>query len=180
MFGVLLLTSQALLPSLPSLRAPVSGTASCSTAVPVGRRALLQNVGVAAVAVATSGMMAAPPALAANKAPVIDLKAELMLILRVQEACSQELRLIQTGKYRELQRLDIKRAIGNVTHVNWRAPCPIKPRAHEYGNRCFTNANSSWPPTHSLTGMMLDNYDLAGRFNKAASAASKEQVRVNP
>jgi len=153
MLGLLLLASQALLPTFTTAPgAAVGGIASCGAAVgspsaassgiassgaAMGRRALLQNVGFASAALAASGTVAAPPAFAVVKAAVIDLKAELMLILRVQEACAQELRLIKTGKYRELQRLDIKRAIG----------------------------------------MMIENYDLAGRFNKAASAASKEQVR---
>ena len=34
-----------------------------------------------------------------------------MLILRVKEASSQEARLIKTGKYKEVQRLNVKRAI---------------------------------------------------------------------
>ena len=34
-----------------------------------------------------------------------------MLILRVQEATTQETRLVKTGKYKELQRLNIKRAV---------------------------------------------------------------------
>jgi predicted ATP-grasp superfamily ATP-dependent carboligase len=36
---------------------------------------------------------------------------DLVLILRVQEATTQETRLVSTGKYKELQRLNIKRAI---------------------------------------------------------------------
>ena len=40
------------------------------------------------------------------------LQENLVLILRVKEACGQETRLISTGKYKELQRLNIKRAVG--------------------------------------------------------------------
>jgi hypothetical protein len=129
---LLCFTGQALLPPAPSMRVH-----SCVSSA-VGRRALLQDVAVAASAAAA--FASARPAAAAMKAPVIDLKAELTYILRVQEACSQEVRLVSTGKYRELQRLNIKRAVG----------------------------------------MMLENYDLAGRFNKAASAAPKEQVATAP
>jgi len=39
------------------------------------------------------------------------LKENLVLILRVREATTQETRLIETGKYKELQRLNIKRAV---------------------------------------------------------------------
>eukprot|EP00962_Isochrysis_galbana_P048618 scaffold20339_cov120-Isochrysis_galbana.AAC.4 len=125
-----LLTAQALLPSPSPVRVSTCGFSASA----FGRRALLQEVVFAASAAAA--FAPAWPAAAAVKAPVIDLKAELMYILRVQEACSQEVRLVSTGKYRELQRLNIKRAVG----------------------------------------MMLENYDLAGRFNKAASAAPKDQV----
>jgi len=58
--------------------------------------------------------VAAPPAIAAVKAPVRNaaiLNEQLVGILRVKEAASQETRLIKTGKYKELQRLNIKRAI---------------------------------------------------------------------
>lgn len=49
-------------------------------------------------------------ALAAARA-ALPLEPELVLILRVQEATAQETRLIKTGKYKELQRLNIKRAV---------------------------------------------------------------------
>ena len=39
------------------------------------------------------------------------LKDSLVLILRVKEATQQETRLITTGKYKELQRLNVKRAV---------------------------------------------------------------------
>ena len=37
---------------------------------------------------------------------------ELVLILRVKESTFQETRLITSGKFKDLQRLNIKRAIG--------------------------------------------------------------------
>merc|ERR1712032_1747520 len=63
---------------------------------------------------------------------------ELVQILRVQEASEQETRLIVTGKYKELQRLNIKRAIG----------------------------------------MMVDNYDLAGRFIRASAFAPSDKTNI--
>ena len=42
----------------------------------------------------------------------VPLKEELVQIMRVREAAGQETRLIQTGKYKSLQRLDVKRAVG--------------------------------------------------------------------
>ena len=40
------------------------------------------------------------------------LQPELVQILRVKESTGQESRLISTGKFKDLQRLNIKRAIG--------------------------------------------------------------------
>ncbi len=118
---------------LPLNTAPVRSTTSCGPLV-LGRRGLISNAAAVFSAIVPS------PAFAVKTAPVVDLTAELLFILRVQEACSQETRLIKTGKYRELQRLDIKRAVG----------------------------------------MMLENYDLRSRFNRASSAAPREQVRATP
>ena len=62
-------------------------------------------------------LLAGAPALFAAATPAVaakDLKKlqeDLVLILRVKEAALQESRLIKTGKYKELQRLDVKRAI---------------------------------------------------------------------
>ena len=69
----------------------------------------------AAVAVAPLAAVTPLPAFAAVKGPsrsVKLLQENLVLILRVKEACGQETRLISTGKYKELQRLNIKRAVG--------------------------------------------------------------------
>ena len=75
------------------------------------RRDLLASaLRVALVAVA-SGPALAPRGAIAARAPRPTLKADLMLILRVQEATGQETRLVSSGKYKELQRLDVKRAI---------------------------------------------------------------------
>jgi len=77
------------------------------TRMPLLRRELLS------IALATATSSATLPAFAAQKKMArAPLKPELVLILRVKEACEQETRLIRTGKFRELQRLDVKRAIG--------------------------------------------------------------------
>jgi len=69
----------------------------------------LQQAAVAA------GVLLAQPltSTAAEKIPrpKISLKEQLYGILRVQESTTQEARLIKTGKYRDLQRLNVKRAI---------------------------------------------------------------------
>eukprot|EP00965_Chrysotila_dentata_P056887 1887589-Pleurochrysis_carterae.AAC.1 len=66
------------------------------------------------------------------------LQQELVSILRVQEAAAQEARLVKTGKYRELQRLNVKRAVG----------------------------------------MMIDNYDLSGRFVRASAVAPRDKANA--
>jgi len=40
-----------------------------------------------------------------------DLKEQLVAILRVKESTQQETRLVSTGKYKEVQRLNVKRAV---------------------------------------------------------------------
>ena len=70
----------------------------------------------AATAVAAcAGSMPPLAAVAAGMPKVVKspelLQPEVVLILRVQEATGQETRLVSTGKYKELQRLNIKRAI---------------------------------------------------------------------
>lgn len=95
------------LPLRPEARVTPVGSAAPATRMPLLRRELLS------IALATTTSSAALPAFAAQKklqrAP---LKPELVLILRVKEACEQETRLIKTGKFKELQRLNVKRAIG--------------------------------------------------------------------
>jgi len=96
------------LPEASSLR-----TAASRTGVPsaVTRRDLLRS-GAACAAGVVSTCCAARPAVAANIPQTkIDLNEQLVLILRVKEAASQEARLIKTGKYKEIQRLNVKRAI---------------------------------------------------------------------
>jgi len=60
---------------------------------------------------AAAATFALPLPVLAAKDPKV-LQENLVLILRVKEATSQETRLIKSGKYKELQRLNIKRAIG--------------------------------------------------------------------
>ena len=69
----------------------------------VTRRAVLGGL-------ATVSVSPALPVWAAPRNQAV-LKDNLVLILRVKEATTQETRLITTGKYKELQRLNIKRAI---------------------------------------------------------------------
>ena len=93
---------------VPLLVLFLSGTTTSIT-----RLALLRSA-----AVVTSTTVVTPRKIAAAYAanppppPLVPLDQDLLLILRVQEAAGQEARLVRTGKYRELQRLNIKRAIG--------------------------------------------------------------------
>ena len=73
------------------------------------------------------------------------LQPELVFILRVQESTGQETRLIQTGKYKDLQRLNIKRAVGMMLEnsdlqgrfvaATAYAPPSKVTQATEYGNQ---------------------------------------------
>lgn len=89
------------------------------------RRSVLAGSVLSALA-ATLAPQAASAELTLEEVPIVDdnpdqvnrpdlnpfvLKAQLLLILRVKEATTQETRLIESGKYKTLQRLDVKRAI---------------------------------------------------------------------
>jgi len=104
----MLQVGQALrLPLQPEVGSSTLKIAAPSLRTPLLRRDLLS------IAFATAGSSAALPAFAApKKIARTPLKPELVLILRVKEACEQETRLIKTGKFKELQRLNVKRAIG--------------------------------------------------------------------
>jgi len=92
--------SQALRPAARALPAQLSA---------VSRRQLLTT---AAAASACPSLPWAASAANKNLKVKKPLKPELVLILRVKESTAQETRLISSGKYKDLQRLNIKRAVG--------------------------------------------------------------------
>ena len=100
----LLCLAQALRPSAYS----ATRAAALRPSAVVSRRQLV------AAAAAVSSLPLPPASAAPNKnlKAKKTLKPELVAILRVKESTSQETRLISTGKFKDLQRLNIKRAIG--------------------------------------------------------------------
>jgi len=78
----------------------------------LSRRALLaKTAGAVAAAGAAPALLAAPSAaVAAGGAEQLSLERCVYLILRVQEATQQEERLITSGKFKDLQRANIKAA----------------------------------------------------------------------
>ena len=69
------------------------------------RQALVGGLGLALTQAALPAFAAMP-----TKSPQ-PLVPELVQLLRVQEATTQEARLVGTGKYKDLQRANIKRAV---------------------------------------------------------------------
>lgn len=109
--------------SRTSLFALTIALLGCSQALrPAGRTTMARQphlslsrrqLATAATAAAVSSLPGAWRASAAsNLKKKKPLKPELVQILRVKESTGQETRLISTGKYKDLQRLNIKRAIG--------------------------------------------------------------------
>ena len=100
----------------------------CSQALrPAGRTAVTRQphlslsrrqLATAATAAAVSNLPILPmpggwrASAASNLKKKRALQPELVQILRVKESTGQESRLISTGKFKDLQRLNIKRAIG--------------------------------------------------------------------
>jgi len=82
------------------------------SAAPSTRREALRLACGTASALSAATVASYPlPAFAKGKKDALVLNEQIVGILRVKESCGQETRLISTGKYKELQRLNIKRAI---------------------------------------------------------------------
>lgn len=118
---VLLTASLALISSGPG--APVRGAAASAlcgagprSATPLDRRALLRtasSISSAALAAALLGSSPRPAQAGPVVAPVRDekdLKEAVVLLSRLIEATEQEERLINSGKYKDLQRKSVKNA----------------------------------------------------------------------
>eukprot|EP00977_Amphora_coffeiformis_P030058 scaffold44461_cov183-Amphora_coffeaeformis.AAC.1 len=85
-----------------------STTTTCHGAVAVNRRTWMQQ-GITLVSSAAASLSFVPnPALAAGRPPLDDL---LYTILRVREATEQESRLITSGKFKDVQRANVKLAV---------------------------------------------------------------------
>ena len=117
----------ALLGCSQALRPAARTAASAQPRVSVSRRQL-----VAASTAAAVSSLPMPGAWRASAASNIKakkaLKPELVLILRVKESTSQEARLITTGKYKDLQRLNIKRAVGMMLENSEARACASNPQ----------------------------------------------------
>ena len=87
---------------------------SATRAAPLRPSAVVSRRQLVAAAAAVSSLPLPPASAAPNKnlKAKKTLKPELVAILRVKESTSQETRLISTGKFKDLQRLNIKRAVG--------------------------------------------------------------------
>jgi len=95
-------------PLLAACLLPLVGSWSLPTGSVSRRAAVAAAASFVALPVAP---LAAPAAVKGPSRSKAVLQEQLVLILRVQEATGQETRLVSTGKYKELQRLNIKRAV---------------------------------------------------------------------
>lgn len=87
---------------LHRIEAAPDGSAACFLEYPLSRRSVLQNTVLAGI------FAGATPAWAATRQPLDEL---LYRILRVREATLQESRLIRSGKFKDVQRANIKLAV---------------------------------------------------------------------
>lgn len=78
----------------------------------LSRRSLFQSVAVTSSGMLLSTMVpSVAPAAAAAAAQRVPLENSLYTILRVREATQQEARLIKTGKFKDVQRANVKLAV---------------------------------------------------------------------
>jgi len=90
-------------------RAAVGDTDSSDEESSTSRRELFRTAfGFSLSALLTAGSFAPAPVLAAERQP---LDAVLYRILRVKEAVQQETRLIKSGKFKDVQRANVKLAV---------------------------------------------------------------------
>ena len=88
----------------PKIIGSASSRSTCiSSSLTIGRRQAVTS----ALSAAALGFSTPAHAIAKD---MKKLNEDIVLILRVQEAAAQETRLVKTGKYKEVQRLNIKRA----------------------------------------------------------------------
>lgn len=138
-----LLLAAVLLPGATTLRcaAPTTLPGRPGSAVSgVSRRAAVETAAAFAL---TLSPLTSSAALAAARGPR-ELQPELVQLLWVQEATGQETRLIETGKYKTLQRLNVKRAVGmlldnydlngRIVAASAYAPSGQQQRAINYGS----------------------------------------------
>ena len=140
-----LLLAAVLLPGATTLRcaAPTTLPGRPGSAVAgVSRRAAVETAAAFALTLSpltSSAALAGPPTKAKR-----ELQPELVQLLWVQEATGQETRLIESGKYKTLQRLNVKRAVGmlldnydlngRIVAASAYAPSGQQQRAINYGS----------------------------------------------
>lgn len=79
-----------------------------SNSVPLSRRNIFRKVGIASVTISVSSIISSKP-LPAEAADTLD--GYLYKIIRVREATQQEQRLIKSGKFKDMQRANVKLAV---------------------------------------------------------------------
>jgi len=79
-----------------------------SDSVPLSRRNIFRKVGIASVTIFVSSISSSKP-LPAEAADTLD--GYLYKIIRVREATQQEQRLIKSGKFKDMQRANVKLAV---------------------------------------------------------------------
>ena len=139
-----LLLAAVLLPGATTLRcaAPTLPGRSTSAVSGVSRRTAVETAAAFALTLSpltSSAALAGPPTKAKR-----ELQPELVQLLWVQEATGQETRLIESGKYKTLQRLNVKRAVGmlldnydlngRIVAASAYAPSGQQQRAINYGS----------------------------------------------
>lgn len=106
------------------IRVPSAGCRCVPPCMHLGRRqALVAGVG----GLLLSQQLPAPASAVQKRKALVPLVPELVQILRVREAAGQEARLLESGKYKDVQRANVKRAV-QVTSTEGRQRPSVAPR----------------------------------------------------
>jgi hypothetical protein len=163
------LAACALRATTPAVRA----TAPARPAVP-RRLALDRRTTIATVAAGALGALGGRPS--AARAEPEQANNNVVLVLRVQEACSQEKRLIKSGKFKDVQRANIKLAV-NLMLTNYALLDNVNQASTLARGRSQEALNVGVGAVEALQ-QVLDYFDSSSKSLKVDTISSEKQEFV--
>ena len=140
----------------------------------VTRRSLFQSLAVATIATTTTLTTTTP----ANAAERIPLETSLYTILRVREATQQETRLIKSGKFKDVQRANVKLAVKFMVENYRLGDAFVAASSYLDGNDRRVSANAAGQAAVQDLQTILEYFDTADVQNLKISSLSSEKESV--
>lgn len=138
----------------------------------LSRRSLFQSLTVASI---TAAVTATQPAFAAERVP---LETSLYTILRVREATQQEARLIKSGKFKDVQRANVKLAVKFMVENYQLGDAFVKASSYLETNERRVAANTAGQNAVQDLYTILEYFDSADVQNLKVSSLSSDKESV--